>query len=133
MATSPTSRTLDRLRRQGYVCEVVERWIPRANVRRDFLGCLDLLAVRSDLQGVLGVQASSAANHSARVKKCSESALLRIWLKAGNRCQVWSWLKDRSGKWSHRISEITLEGLSGVAVADRRRRSQAKAEKGLFD
>jgi hypothetical protein len=41
---SPTQRTLEYLRLSGYpLVGVVERWIPRALVRQDLFGILDVL------------------------------------------------------------------------------------------
>ena len=39
---SPTARSLRYLRECGHVADVVERWIPRANVRRDLFGVIDV-------------------------------------------------------------------------------------------
>ena len=43
---TPTAASLDLLRRSGFLCEVVERWLPKVNVRRDLfherdgIGCV---------------------------------------------------------------------------------------------
>src|SRR5690606_37554474 len=46
--SSPTARTLAWLREQGWDADVVERWVPGAKVRRDFLGFADILAIRGE-------------------------------------------------------------------------------------
>ena len=89
---SPTQRSLELLRSMGYVAEVVERWVPQARVRLDFCGCIDILAVHSE-HGFLGVQATSASNVSARVKKAEVEPRLDVFLAAGGKFEVWGWGK----------------------------------------
>jgi hypothetical protein len=108
--SSPTQRTLQLLRREGYTADVVERRLPRCFITRDFLGAFDVLAVRADLPGVLGVQTTSASNHAARAGKLLANPLLRAWLGAGNRAEVWSWAKRR-GRWCCRRQALTPADL----------------------
>ena len=86
---SPTARTMAALRSAGWTVEVVERCIPGANIRRDLFGVIDVLAIREG--ETLGVQATSASNVSARVRKLSESDVLPAIRKAGWRLEVWGW------------------------------------------
>lgn len=88
---SPTSRTLERLRRDGYLAGVVEISLPRCHIHRDLFGIFDILAVRGDVQGCLAIQTTSASNHAARRRKMLAEPNLRIWLQAGNHAEVWSW------------------------------------------
>ena len=44
---TPSARSTALLREQGYTVETVERWIPGVCIRRDLLGCADLLAIRA--------------------------------------------------------------------------------------
>ena len=66
---TPSGRSLMLLRRQGYLAETVERWIPRVNRRRDLFGFADLLAVHPRDRLFLLVQATSLGNVAARLKK----------------------------------------------------------------
>lgn len=88
---TPTQRTLKLMRDRGYHAEVVERWIPGANIRRDFAGIIDVLCLGED--EIVGVQATSASNVSARVKKIAEAETLPILRRAGVRVLVHGWVK----------------------------------------
>jgi hypothetical protein len=41
---TPMARTLAFLRGCGHAADVVERWLPRVNVRRDLFHCIDIVA-----------------------------------------------------------------------------------------
>ncbi len=90
--TSPTQRSLELMREAGYVADVVERWIPGANIRKDLFGFIDILAIREG--EVCGVQSTSAANVSARVNKIREHANVDAVRKAGIRIVVHGWRKS---------------------------------------
>ena len=113
MTASPTARTLEALRRAGFVAGVVERWNAHTRTRQDLFGFLDLVAVRGDVPGVLGVQATSGANGASRIAKILEEPRALVWVSAGNAVQVWSWRKilvGRRRRWSARIVPIELVG-----------------------
>src|SRR6516162_9377156 len=110
---TPTVRSLTLLRRRGYLADVVERWIPRANIRRDLFGCIDLAAVRHEENGVLGVQATTIGNVPARLKKARGLPALQIWLAAGNRFEVWGWVK-RGRRWRVKIVALRGEDLAAT-------------------
>jgi hypothetical protein len=88
---SPTQRTLRLLRAEGWAAEVVERWLPGANVRRDLFGCVDVVAVRPGQ--VLGVQCCTAGDVSKRLDKARACPGLRDWLASGAVFAVWGWSK----------------------------------------
>jgi hypothetical protein len=129
--TSPTQRTLKELRDQGCVAEVVERWItipghPGGGKRKDLFDVIDIIACRP-LQGsiieglefeLLAVQATSAVNHTTRLKKAKESEGLRAYLKTGNKFEVWSWgkkkIKGQRQLWHCRAETVTLADLDKV-------------------
>jgi hypothetical protein len=110
--SSPTQRTLRALRRQGYLAAVCERWSPFARVRCDLFGFADVLAVRAGAP-VLAVQATSASNHAARVRKAQALPALRTWLAAGCAFEVWSWAKRR-GRWAVRRQALTPADLGAA-------------------
>lgn len=101
MAT-PTSRTLAYCKNQDWACGVVERFSPFSNTRHDLFGCIDMIAL-DDRPGVLGIQATSTPNVSARVKKSMDQKELLTFLMKGNRFQVWGWkgyrVKRKDGQW----------------------------------
>jgi hypothetical protein len=126
--SSPTARTLGRLRECGYVCEIVERWIPRLNRRKDFLGIGDVLGIRPGLPLLL-IQCTSAGNTSSRISKALRSPGLRIWLRTGCEFRVWGWAGPKLKE-----TPITLADTQGVPIAHRPpRRKRHRAERGLFD
>ena len=131
---TPTARTLVLLRRRGYMADVAERWIPRANIRRDLFGRIDVAAVHPQEPGVLGVQATTAPHVSARVKKATALPALRAWLDAGNRFQVWGWRKTGQ-RWKVRIVSVQA-GDMATAVLEAPRRSpggRRPQQTSLFD
>jgi hypothetical protein len=96
----------------GYKAGVVERWIQAIHQRVDLFGCIDIVAVREHVQGVLGVQSTTADNESKRVTKAAALPTLRTWLEAGNFFEVHGWaLKGARGKrkiWALNIIPIFL-------------------------
>lgn len=100
---SPTAHTLEYLRRSGFTAGVVERWLPKVNRKRDFLGCIDILACRRGEVGVLAIQATSLSNVSARVAKARGRGELSVWLAAGQRFECWGWYQ-RNGRWQVKLA-----------------------------
>jgi hypothetical protein len=121
---TPTARTLAESRKRGWLAQVVERWLPHARRRIDYLGCIDILAL-DGLPGVLGIQTTSDNTGGAASKRVSKiqdecNAAARRWLEAGNRLEVWTWAKQGPrGKrklWTLRIVPITVEMLGPPTV-----------------
>lgn len=115
MATSPTRRTLVRLRSLGWTADVTERWIPKAKKRKDLFGFIDVVAIRADKAGVLGIQCTTVSNQAARLTKLLAIPATRTWLLAGNRVQVWGW-KKRSGRWEVTKRDVQIEDLGPCQV-----------------
>jgi hypothetical protein len=110
--SSPTQRSLAEMRGRGYVCDIVERWVPGANIRRDLFGFLDLLCVVADPDSelfrkdpIIGIQTTSADNVAARVRKISGHENLSAVRRAGIAIRVHGWRKVR-GRW--RLREVHL-------------------------
>ena len=91
MATSPTQRTLALLRKEGYTAEVTEHWNAFARIRQDLFNVIDVLALGDG--EILGVQATSYGNISARAKKIADSEHIGAIRKAGMRLEIWGWRK----------------------------------------
>jgi hypothetical protein len=98
--SSPTQRSLALMRERGFYAEVVERWIPGANIRRDLFGFGDVLCL-SDAGELALVQSTSDSNVAARVTKIAESPLVGRVRKAGIRILVHGWKKVK-GRWQVR-------------------------------
>lgn len=104
---SPTARTLKHLRERGSIVQVVERWNAHARRRVDLFGIIDIIALHDG--AIVGIQATSRSNHSARVQKSLAEPRLVEWLKCGGKYQVASWGKLR-GRWTLRVDSIVLRG-----------------------
>jgi hypothetical protein len=104
LAKSPTQLTLEKLRADGWLAEVVEKWIPGANIRKDLWGFVDILALRDD--EILAVQATSYSNVSARVNKITDHENLPAVRLANIQIQVWGWRKV-DNRWAARIVDIS--------------------------
>ena len=101
---SPTQRSLEHLREQGYHCEIVEKWNPWRKVRQDLWGWCDILAIRRD--EVLAVQVTSAGV-AARIKKIQESDTVAKVREAGIRIVVHGWTKRANGRYALRVEDIS--------------------------
>jgi GMP synthase-like glutamine amidotransferase len=104
MATSPTQLSLKRLREEGYLCEVVEKWNQFARIRQDLFGFIDIIAI-SEGQ-ILGVQSTSYSNISARVAKITDHENLPMVRKAGIRIEVHGWRKVKN-RWEVKIVDMS--------------------------
>ena len=111
---TPTQRTLKRFRAAGYHCEVVERWCQFSRRRKDLFGFIDILCLK---QGrIVGVQATSGSNTSARVKKINEEPNAQKFLDAGGIVLVVGWrplvarkkdgTKSRRPRWACKVQRI---------------------------
>jgi len=101
---SPTQRSLEYLRDQGYLCAIVEHWNPFARIRQDLWGWADILAIRKD--EVLAVQVTASAV-SDRIKKIEASLTLGIVREAGIRIEVHGHRKNAAGKYVMRIVDLS--------------------------
>jgi hypothetical protein len=95
--SSPTQRTLAALRKSGFVAGVVEHHLPFPppyGTKQDYLGIIDIIAVRAG-QKVLAIQTTSGtSNGNARVEKALAEPRLRVWLESGHaRFEIWVWSK----------------------------------------
>lgn len=104
MAASPTQRTLERLRKDGWLPAVVEKRNPATKTLNDLYGFIDVLAVRDG--ETLGVQATSYSNVSKRVNKIADHENVDAVRKAGWRIEVWGWHKVGS-RWQCRVVDCS--------------------------
>lgn len=113
---SPTARTLERLRKEGYTCQVVEKWQAFSKRRIDLFGVIDIVAVIPGTVGVLGIQATSRGNVKARITKSLAEPKLLTWLQAKNEFEVWGWGKLKAG-WTLNVVQFILQ--DGKIVVDK--------------
>lgn len=96
---TPTERSLEKLRADGYTCEVVEKWNSHTRQRKDLFNVIDILAIREG--EILGVQTTSASSVSARVKKIVDNELTPAIRKSGMGLVVHGWGKRVIGKFKN--------------------------------
>jgi hypothetical protein len=103
--TSPTQRTLARLKSEDYeLVAITERWNPFARIRQDLFGIIDILAIKDG--DTIALQVTSYSNIGARVKKITESPALAPLRKAGWTILVEGWHK-KENKWVSRIVDLS--------------------------
>ncbi len=93
------------LEADGWVVEVVERWIPHCFITKDCFRFADLLAMHPDHGVIMLVQVTaggSRSNGKARLKKVLAEPNHVFWLQAGGLIQVHNWI----GKGNDRQLEI---------------------------
>lgn len=101
---TPTQLTLRKLRAEGWTAEVVERWVPGANIRKDLFGFVDIIALRDDI--TLAVQATSYSNISARVNKIADIKTLKVVRDANWSIWVIGWRKANN-RWVEKIVDCS--------------------------
>ncbi len=117
-SVSPTRRTLEALRSEGWVAAVVEHWNPFAGIRQDLFGFADVIAY--DRERVLLVQCTDATSVSKRVAKLEESPLAISWAEGPmRRLEVWGWskrgLRGEKKKWAaRRVRLSAARGENGL-------------------
>ena len=105
-STSPTALTLRELRSLGWHHQIVEYWHAHAQKRIDLFGFIDVLALTPE--GILGIQATTRGNVSARRRKIREDKqdVSTAWLHSGGLIEIWGW--DKPGKqWRLLREQIT--------------------------
>ena len=104
MTASNTTRTLAKLRADGYTAAVSERWNPHAGIRQDLFGFIDVVALGDGY--TLGVQACSYSGISARVRKIADHDNIAAVRKANWRIEVWGWRKV-GHRWTVRVVDVS--------------------------
>jgi hypothetical protein len=94
--SSPTARSLDLMRRRGYIADVAEKWIEATKRRRDLFGFCDVVALRID--EVVFVQSTTDSNVAARLTKIREHKNFERVRRSGVTIVVHGW-KRKQGTW----------------------------------
>jgi hypothetical protein len=102
--SSPTQRSLEYLREQGYFCAIVEKWNSFTKQRQDLWGWCDILAIRKN--EVLAVQVTSTGV-AERIKKIQDSPTVAFVRDAGIRIEVHGWRKNTKGRYVLRVEDIS--------------------------
>ena len=120
---SPMALTLAILKERDLVYEKTEHWNAFAKCRNDFLGFIDIVVLMGKYH--VGIQVTTQANRSARIKKITTDKKIRPkvtkWLERGDRIEVWGWHKimrrrtdgkrGKVGVWQANIAMITLADM----------------------
>lgn len=120
--SSPTQRSLELLRREGFIAAVVEKWNSFAGppdkrcvacgknaigVRQDLFGFADIIAVHPVSKLTVAVQTTSGSNLAARRTKLRASGEALVCMAAGWKIEVHGWSKRASGRY-----EVNREKLN---------------------
>ena len=78
--------------------------------------CADILALDDD-PGMRAIQATSASNVGARVRKaCADERVARL-LERGNRFEVWGWKQKKKGaRWTRVVRVLGLDEDGSVSA-----------------
>jgi hypothetical protein len=96
VSSKPLQRSISKAKRAGYDTWIVERFIPFPKPwghRLDLYNLIDLVAIRADTRGVLGIQACASGDLADHRAKALANTHLSIWKANGNRFCIWSWGK----------------------------------------
>jgi len=112
--------TTDFCKKNGWLVDRTERWVPYQKITKDLFGFIDFVALRPDVQGVLAIQTTTFSNRLARVEKirdaCKEEA--EQWLRCGNQIQVWGWRRPTKTlrTWKLAVVDVQLSGTKLVSI-----------------
>ncbi|MGA9670934.1 MAG: hypothetical protein WBQ94_17120 [Terracidiphilus sp.] len=120
--THATQRTLKELRKQGWSCHIVEKYIKHPGMpfgrRIDAFGIGDILCMRPPCaNGDIHSEAAIAlvqcfpntsgtgfADHREKILAIPET---KIWLRAGGKIFLYGWkLKKKTGRWEWKREEV---------------------------
>ena len=125
---SPTQRTLQYLRSQGYLVDIVERFNPYAGKfgqRKDMFGFGDIIALGDN--SIIAVQSFGSA-FSEHKRKLMEDEIaapnVHRWIECGGKLMLIGWRKvklKRGGKamrWQPRIAWITIDENNELKIKE---------------
>ena len=96
MPSTLTKRTLDKMRKEGYLCQVVEVFNRFAGVKNDLYGFIDVLCCGEN-GDIIGIQVTSQSNVQARIDKIRKHKnFLRV--KKCMSIKVHGWARGKDGK-----------------------------------
>lgn len=103
---TPTARSLELLKAEGWLAQVVEQTIRGKGVvfKRDLFTIGDIIAIRGDV--TLLVQTTSGSNLAARLTKIGDCEHLPAIRRAGWRLELHGWRRLKSG-WAARRVDLS--------------------------
>lgn len=127
--TFSLQKSREELKKQGYDTWIVEKpWNPYTKRREDLFNLIDVVGIREDRIGVLGIQAcgEDASSHTKKIlegfikdgRTIPPNPYIRTWLMSGNCFFIWSWcLRGKTGKRKmYRLREIEFLIENGQVV-----------------
>ncbi len=95
---SPTSRSLQYLKKEGYTAQVVEKFNMFAHVRIDLFQFIDIVAMKPG-EPLLAIQVTDTGDLSKRINKAESGPFLTMWLSTGCKVEFHGWSKKgKAGK-----------------------------------
>lgn len=113
---SPTARSLARLRADGYIVCVVEKFNNFSKTRVDAFGFGDILAVHPERKGAFLIQATTGDNAAARRQKILQLPDALWWLLAKNWIILDAWAK-RGDRGKRKVWTVKSEHITGDMFA----------------
>jgi hypothetical protein len=102
------------MRKAGWEAGVTEKWNSHARIRQDLFGWIDIIAIGGPFSEIVGIQATTGANMSARIQKLVALDTSALWEQCKGRIIVIGWRKtgDRGKRktWKPRIVEVYNSG-----------------------
>lgn len=129
MASLSLQRSKKLLEDQGFKVWIVETWNQWIMQRRDLYNMCDLVAIRHDRSGVMGIQCcgEDVGSHVTKLlegytdgkgKVWGKNEYLPVWLSAGNTFFIWAWRKrgarGERKTWKLREIEFLLDGTTVI-------------------
>lgn len=103
--TPTTKKSLERLRKDGYLCAIVEKWNQFGGVRQDLFGFIDILAIKKG--EILGVQTTSKKCVADHIKKMAGHKNLMPVKESGMKIELHGWfMNKKTGKWECEITNF---------------------------
>ena len=100
---SPLARTMNMLKKDGWLVQKVEQWNPFSKTLHDLYGTIDAVAIKEGTLGVFGIQVTSGSNVSSRIQKSLKETRLKVWLSCGNSYEVQGWRKAKAKRGGKRV------------------------------
>jgi Fe2+ or Zn2+ uptake regulation protein len=93
---SPMQKTLQLMRKQGYLCGITEHYNFFCKIRQDLFGYLDLICLKEN--EIIGIQTTTSAHFQERIKKIKEHKNFDIVKNSGIKIIVHGWYKSKKTK-----------------------------------
>ena len=119
MAISPTKKSIESLKHQGFLVAITEHFNFFAKRRMDLFGFIDLLALKEN--ELLAVQTTTLENLGTRLAKIKGTPAAVLWLMSpSRRLQIHGWKKGK-GKgypWELTTREVHLTDVIDHTMRD---------------